>query len=230
MKRTILIVDDEKNVRDIGRAYFENAGYDVLEAENGEVALNILDEQKVHLMVLDVMMPKINGLQVLESVRSISELPIIMLTAKVEENDVVTAIKDGADDYIKKPFSMRELLVRVEALMRRSYKDDNGLVVIDGGRIEVDFSRYTMISDGKMIDVTVKEFELLKVFVAHQGVVLSREQLIDQAFGMQYDGYDRTIDTHIKNLRSKIEVNPKKPEIIKTVYGLGYQYIGGDTK
>lgn len=230
MKRTILIVDDEKNVRDIGRAYFENAGYDVLEAENGEVALNILDEQKVHLMVLDVMMPKINGLQVLESVRSISELPIIMLTAKVEENDVVTAIKDGADDYIKKPFSMRELLVRVEALMRRSYKDDNDLVVIDGGRIEVDFSRYTMISDGKMIDVTVKEFELLKVFVAHQGVVLSREQLIDQAFGMQYDGYDRTIDTHIKNLRSKIEVNPKKPEIIKTVYGLGYQYIGGDTK
>ncbi len=229
MNKTILIVDDEKNVRDIGRAYFENAGYKVLEAANGEEALNILDREKVHLMVLDVMMPKVNGLQVLASVRAVSDLPIIMLTAKVHENDVVGAIRDGADDYIKKPFSMRELLVRVEALIRRTYKDEKEILELDHGRLQVDFERFLITENGKILDLTVKELEILKVFVNHQGSVLTREQLIEQAFGMQFDGYDRTIDTHVKNLRSKIEVNPKKPELIKTVYGLGYQFIGGQS-
>lgn len=228
MKRTILVVDDEKNVRDITRAYLEKAGYDVLEAADGEAALEAFQNLKVDLMILDIMMPKLNGMEVLECIRRSSDVPVIMLTAKVGESDLVEGIQTGADDYIKKPFSMRELMVRVEALMRRIYKGDKQLILEFGnGDLMVDLPKMKVMKKKRAVDLTPNEFKILKVLVENSEIVLSREQLIERAFGISFDGFDRTVDTHIKNLRHKLEDNPKKPVYIRTVYGMGYQFLEG---
>jgi len=227
MKRTILIVDDEKNVRDISKAYLENAGYSVLEASDGEEALEQFENNEVHLLILDIMMPKLNGVEVLKYIRESSDVPVIMLTAKVGESDLVDSMKSGADDYVKKPFSMRELVVRVEAMMRRVYRHEKEELSLCGGRIAVNILKMKVLKDGELVDLTPNEFKILKVFIENQELVLSREQLIEKAFGMNFDGFDRTIDTHVKNLRYKLELNPKNPEMIKTVYGIGYQFFRG---
>jgi len=229
MKKTILVVDDEKNVRDITKAYLENAGYNVLEAMNGEEAIHIFENEEIHLIILDVMMPKMNGMKVLEVIREYSMVPIIMLTAKVDEKDLISGMKTGADDYIKKPFSMRELMVRVEAIMRRVYqKREEKTLVFREGDLVIDILKMKVKKEGILIELTPNEFKILKVFVENYNIVLSREQLIEKAFGINFDGFDRTIDTHIKNLRQKIEDNHKSPTYIKTVYGMGYQFMKGD--
>lgn len=228
MNKTVLIVDDEKNVRDISRAYLEKAGYQVFEAENGEEALDIYYAEDIHLVVLDVMMPKMNGIECLEAIRQSSEVPIIMLTAKVEEQDLIKGIQKGADDYVRKPFSIRELMVRIEGMMRRVYGfSESKPKEFAEGDLVIDYEKMLVLKKNQKVDITSHELKILKVFTENCEIVLSREQLIEKAFGLNFDGFDRTIDTHIKNLRQKIEDNPKKPTYIRTVYGMGYQFLRG---
>lgn len=229
MVKSILIVDDEQNLRDVTRAYLEKVNYQVFEAVDGLEALKIFDTEEIHLVILDVMMPKMNGIEFLEIIREYSDVPVIMLTAKVEETDLIKGIKLGADDYIKKPFSMRELMIRIEALVRRAYgRIESKVYTFREGNLVIDFGKMRVTKNGKSIEMTPNEFKIIKVFVENCELVLSRDQLIEKAFGLNFSGYDRTIDTHIKNLRQKIEDNAKTPTYIRTIYGMGYQFMKGD--
>lgn len=224
--KTILVVDDEQNIRDVIKAYLEKEGYYALIAKDGHEAINIFNREKVDLIILDLMMPGMTGHEVCQRIRVKSNVPIIMLTAQVEENDVILGIKIGADDYIKKPFSVRELMVRVSAIFRRidvnkplldvyTYKD---------GDLIIDFNSIMIKKKGKEIILTPNEFRILKTLIQNVEIVLSRNQIIEKTFGINFDGFDRTIDTHIKNLRQKIEDDPKHPKYIKTVYSMGYKF------
>ena len=222
----ILVVDDEKNIRDIVAAYLRKEGYQVSEAANGKEAVEIFDQEEVDMIILDLMMPNMTGEEVCTYVRNRSKVPIIMLTAKVADEEVVKGISDGADDYIRKPFSVRELMIRVHALFRRLDGDQpfSDVYSFGGGDLKVDFKRMSFTKQGEPITLTPNEFKILKVLIGNSNIVLSREQIIEKTFGIQFDGFDRTIDTHIKNLRQKIEDNPKKPVYLKTIYSMGYKF------
>lgn len=222
----ILVVDDEKNIRDIVVAYLKKEGYKVSEAVNGKEAIDVFAKESIDLIVLDRMMPVMTGDEVCAYIRNTSKVPIIMLTAKVEDEDVIAGIKGGADDYIRKPFSVRELIVRIQALFRRIEVDEpfSDVYSFGGGDLTVDFKRMTFMKKGNAITLTPNEFKILKVMIGNTDIVLSREQIIEKTFGIQFDGFDRTIDTHIKNLRQKIEDQPKKPMYIQTVYSVGYKF------
>lgn len=223
----ILVVDDEQNILDVVKAYLEKEGFEVLSAMDGEAALHIFNNETVHLIVLDLMLPKISGEKVCSIIRSISTVPIIMLTAKAEEDDKIVGISIGADDYLTKPFSVRELLVRVRALLRRSYRDISPLADIlsfNDGDLEIEIKKMLVKKQGEAISLTANEFKVLKILLTNPGQVFSREQLVEKAFGTDYEGFDRTVDTYIKNIRQKIEDNPKAPKYITTVYGAGYKF------
>lgn len=231
----ILVVDDEQNILDVVSAYLKKEGFDVVTAADGEKALKIFKEEMIHLIVLDLMLPKVSGEEVCRRIRASSEVPILMLTAKVEEDDKIEGISIGADDYLTKPFSTRELVVRVRALLRRSYRDITPLADIltfNNGDLEVDIKKMTVKKQGEVVNLTTHEFKVLTVLLAHPGQVFSREHLVEMAFGMDYDGFDRTIDTYIKNIRQKIESNPRSPNYLTTVYGAGYKFnsIGDEMK
>lgn len=226
MNINVLIVEDEKNILDVIKAYLAREDYRIFEALDGEMALDIFNKEEIHLIVLDLMLPKISGDEVCKKIRKISDVPIIMLTAKAEEEDKIGGLNIGADDYVTKPFSPRELISRVKALLRRTYKDEktltNKIATLDG-RIVMEPDKMQLMKDGKNVDLTPHEFKVLLAFMNNPNIVLSRDQLIEAAFGYEYEGYDRTIDTHIKNIRQKLEDNPKTPTYIITVYGVGYQ-------
>lgn len=227
--KTILVVDDEQKILDVVRAYLEKEDYKVITALDGESALNIFKNETVHLVVLDLMLPKISGIEVCNKIRARSTVPIIMLTAKSEEEDKIEGISIGADDYLTKPFSVRELVVRVGALIRRSYRNSEPLadvLVFNGGDLKVDIKKIQVIKNGNILNMTTYEFKILKALLTSPGQVFSREELVERAFGMDYDGVDRTIDTYIKNLRQKIEDNPKEPRYIITIYRMGYKFVG----
>lgn len=224
----ILVVDDEQNILDVVKAYLEKEGFEVITAMDGEAALNIFNEETIHLIVLDLMLPKITGEEVCSKIRSSSNVPIIMLTAKADEEEKIEGISIGADDYLTKPFSVRELVVRVRALLRRAYRDFSpmaDILTFNNGDLEVDIKKMEVKKQGEAIVLTANEFKILKVLLTNVGQVFSREQLVEKAFGMDYEGFDRTVDTYIKNIRQKIEDNPKNPMYITTVYGLGYKFI-----
>jgi DNA-binding response OmpR family regulator len=224
----ILVVDDEQNILDVVKAYLEKEGFNIITATDGEAALNIFNEETIHLIVLDLMLPKVTGEEVCSKIRSSSNVPIIMLTAKAEEDEKIEGISIGADDYLTKPFSVRELVVRVRALIRRAYRDFSpmaDILTFNNGDLEVDIKKMEIKKQGEAIVLTVNEFKILKVLLTNVGQVFSREQLVEKAFGMDYEGFDRTVDTYIKNIRQKIEDNPKNPMYITTVYGLGYKFI-----
>lgn len=224
----ILVVDDEQNILDVVKAYLEKEGFEVITAMDGEAALNIFNEETIHLIVLDLMLPKITGEEVCSKIRSSSNVPIIMLTAKAEEDEKIEGISIGADDYLTKPFSVRELVVRVRALLRRAYRDFSpmaDILTFNNGDLEIDIKKMEVKKQGEAIVLTANEFKILKVLLTNVGQVFSREQLVEKAFGMDYEGFDRTVDTYIKNIRQKIEDNPKNPMYITTVYGLGYKFI-----
>lgn len=223
----ILVVDDEKNIRDIVAAYLKKEGYEVSIAKDGKEAVDLFDKGQIDLIILDLMMPKILGTEVCRYIRGKSKVPIIMLTAKVEEEDVVNGIKGGADDYIRKPFSVRELMIRIHAIFRRLANDEPMLdsYSFRNKDLVIDFKRMLLYKKGKEVVLTPNEFRILKVLVVNTGIILNREQIIEKTFGIQFDGFDRTIDTHIKNLRQKIEDEPKKPQYIKTIYSVGYKFI-----
>lgn len=229
MAYSILVVEDEKNILDVIKAYLEKEGYYVITAVDGEKALGLFNTEKLHLIILDLMIPKISGEEVCKRIRNTSDVPIIMLTAKADEENKIGGLHIGADDYITKPFSPRELVSRVKALLRRSYKGDQPLAEIlsfHHDDLVIDIHRMMVTKAGNDISLTTIEFKILLALASNHSMVLSREQLIGIAFGHDYEGYDRTIDTHIKNLRQKIEEDPKKPKYILTVYGAGYKFQG----
>lgn len=227
--KNILVVEDEKNIVDVISAYLVKENYKVFEATDGEKALEIFNEEEIHLIILDLMIPKISGEEVCAKIRNTSDVPIIMLTAKVDEDSRIEGLTIGADDYVLKPFSPRELISRVKALLRRSYRSDNAKplaekLIFDNGRLVIELEKMLVKKDNNLVDLTSNEFKVLAALIKNSGLVLSREQLIEAAFGYEYEGYDRTVDTHIKNIRQKLEDNPKTPAYIVTIYGVGYKF------
>lgn len=229
MKYNILVVEDEKNILDVIKAYLEKEGYHVIASSDGEKALQLFNSLDIHLVILDLMIPKISGEEVCKSIRRTSDVPIIMVTAKADEDFRIDGLNMGADDYVTKPFSPRELVSRVKALLRRSYKGSKPLaetLSFNNKDLEIDVDKMTVKKMGINTNTTNIEFKVLLALVSNPSQVLSRDQLIKLALGSEYEGYDRTIDTHIKNLRQKIEDDPKNPKYILTVYGAGYKFEG----
>ncbi|MDF2891046.1 MAG: two component transcriptional regulator [Clostridia bacterium] len=223
----ILVVDDEKNILDVVKAYLEKEGFKIITAMDGDAALNILSKETIHLVILDLMLPKLTGEEVCRKIRITSSIPIIMLTAKTEEDEKIEGISIGADDYLTKPFSARELVVRVRALIRRAYRDQTPLADIlsfNSGDLEVDIKKMVVKKQGKAVSLTTNEFKVLTALLINPGQVFSREHLVEKAFGVDYEGFDRTMDTYIKNIRQKVEDNPREPKYIVTVYGTGYKF------
>ena len=221
-KIKILVVDDESRMRKLVHDFLTREGYAVVEAADGEEALDIFySDKEISLIVLDVMMPKINGWEVCREIRKISKLPIIMLTAKGDESDELNGFEIGADEYISKPFSPKILVARVTALLRRANKIGETADIREAGGIVMDKTAHTVAIDGQNIDLSVKEFELLDYFMNNLGIALSRERILDSVWSYDYFGDARTIDTHVKKLRSKMGA---KGDYIKTVWGVGYKF------
>lgn len=221
----ILVVDDDVDIVRTLRAYLEESSYVVVTADDGVEALQIFETERPALVLLDVMMPQIDGLEVTRTIRQKSETPIIMLTARVDETDKVIGLELGADDYITKPFSPREVLARIKAVLRRS-KGTQGAPtnVLTFGSLSLDKAFRTVSLDQQAVELTRSEFNLLQVLMDEPGRVFTRLQLIESGFGYTYEGFERTVDAHIKNLRQKIENDPKNPSLVLTVYGVGYKF------
>ena len=220
-KLKILVVDDESRMRKLVRDFLQRDGFTVLEAGDGMEAMEVFYDQKdISLIILDVMMPKMDGWQVCREIRKISQVPIIMLTARADERDELQGFDLGVDEYISKPFSPKILVARVEAILRRTnaiHSDD----VIDAGGIEVDKAAHIVKIDNKIIELSYKEFELLAYFIENKGIALSREKILNNVWNYDYFGDARTIDTHVKKLRSKLG---DKGDYIKTIWGMGYKF------
>jgi two-component system alkaline phosphatase synthesis response regulator PhoP len=223
--QTILVVDDEARIVKLVRDYLERAGFDVIAARDGETALTLARVERPDLIVLDLMLPGVDGLDICRRLRQESGVPIIMLTARVEEADRIVGLELGADDYVTKPFSPRELVARVRATLRRANGQMGPATILRAGDVELDTASLTAIVAGQSVDLTPTEFQLLATLVRQPGRILSREQLLEAVHGVAFDGYDRSVDSHVKNIRRKIEPDPRKPRYIQTVYGVGYRFI-----
>ena len=221
---TILVVDDEKKIRDLVRSYLELEGYSVLVADTGERALESASRSDPDLVVLDLGLPDLSGEEVARTLRTASNVPIIMLTAKTGEDDRVTGLRLGADDYLTKPFSPRELVARVGAVLRRASGSRGHRLSFDGGRLEIDRDAWEVALDGSVVELTRSEFDLLHTLASRAGRVFSRYELINRVQGYDYEGYERTIDAHVKNLRRKLGEDPKHPRYVLTVTGVGYKF------
>jgi DNA-binding response OmpR family regulator len=215
--KKILLVEDEKKIRWLVKDYLEENNYEVDEAENGEVAFDMFYNGKYDLVITDIMMPKMNGIDLVKEIRMFSKIPIIMLTAKTTDEDELTGLNYGADDYVKKPFNPDVLLKRVEVLLKRVYPEEHKII---DGNIELDLDERIVKYKGEILEFSKKEFELLYTFIKNKNIVLFRQRLLDIVWGYDYEGDIRTVDTHIKTIRKKIE------NIIKTVHGVGYKYEG----
>lgn len=221
--KKILVVDDEKKIVDIVKAYLEKEGYQVVVAYDGISALELAKSQSPDLIVLDLMLPEISGWDVCRQLRKNSDTPIIMLTARDEVPDRIVGLELGADDYITKPFSPNELVSRIRAVLRRSEGKAMPKTILTAADLTIDVEKRQVYRDNEAIELTPMEFDLLKVMAENPGRVYSRMQLLDMIQGEAYEGYERTIDSHIKNLRKKIEPDPNTPRHITTVYGVGYK-------
>jgi len=225
----ILIVDDEMKIVEVVKSYLENSGYSVYEAYNGKEALDKFEKENPALIILDLMLPDMNGEEICKALRKKSRVPIIMLTAKVEEEDVLKGLNIGADNYVTKPFSPRQLVARVEAVLRRvsdALIPLSSFITLNNDELVIDTLKYEVKRYGEAINLTPNEYKLLLTMVKYPDKTFTREELIYMAWGEDYDGYDRTIDTHIKNIRQKIESDPKNPKYILTVHGIGYRFGG----
>ncbi|MEN8171596.1 MAG: response regulator transcription factor [Chloroflexota bacterium] len=229
----ILVVDDDKEIVRLVRSYLENAGYEVLSAYDGETALHTLRREKPDLLVLDLMLPDRDGWDITRIIRGdahLAGLPVIMLTARVEDSDKIVGLELGADDYITKPFNPREVVARVRALLRRSSLEIGSppLKTLQVGTLHLDTGKRQLLIADAPVDLTPSEFELLRVMMESPGYVFTRDELMDQALGYGFEGVGRTLDSHIKNLRRKIEPDPADPTYIQTVYGVGYRLEEND--
>jgi two-component system alkaline phosphatase synthesis response regulator PhoP len=224
MNGAILVVDDEPKIVKQARDYLEKGGYRVLTAGDGKTALAVARHERPDLIVLDLNLPGMDGLDVCRELRRDSDVPIIMLTARVEETDRLIGLELGADDYITKPFSPRELVARVRAVLRRVRGGVRTPGLIRAGDLEIDLRGHSVARAGESIHLTRTEFNLLAALAQHPGQTLTRAQLLDRLHGVAYDGYDRSIDAHVKNLRRKLESDPSEPRYVLTVYGVGYKF------
>jgi len=223
MKR-ILIVDDEEMIVRTVKAYLDREGFKTYTAADGEEALRSFEEKGPDLIVLDLMLPKVSGIEVCRTIRTKSSVPIIMLTAKAAEADRVVGLELGADDYVVKPFSPRELVARIRAVLRRYEGEGAEVERVAVGGLEIDLKTRELKVDGREVELTPTEFDLLAYLARHPGQVFTRLQLLREVQGYTYDSFARTIDTHVKNLRRKIEQDPKEPRYILTVHGVGYRF------
>lgn len=224
MTKTILVVDDKKELRVMVKTYLEEEGFRVVMAGDGQEALYMARHEKPDLIILDLMMPQMGGYEFLRAHRREAETPIIILTARLEEGDKVLGLELGADDFVTKPFSMRELTARVRAVLRRTGREQADPEVLRAADITLDRRRRLVTAAGRPVDLTPSEFDLLAAFLAAPGRAYTRAELLDRLQGDAYDGYERTIDVHIRNLRTKIEPDPGKPRYVETVYGVGYRF------
>lgn len=225
MKYNILIVEDQKEISDIVSRYLEKEGYSYFVACDGFEALEVFSNQTFHLVLLDIMMPGIDGYEVLREIRKTSDIPVIMLTAKQEEVDRIKGFDIGADDYVIKPFSVKELIRRIKVIFKRIYNESDEQIY-RYQELSLHSKSMKLYKGEEEINITSAEYNLLLVMFRNQGQVLTREQLINLAFGYDYEGYDRNIDSYIKRIRQKIETDSKNPEILVTKYGAGYIFGG----
>lgn len=226
MMLNILVVDDEENIVDVLKAYLEKEGYRVFTAYGGKEALDILNKERIDFIVLDLMLPDISGEQVCKKIRVRSQIPILMLTAKAEESDRVSGLSLGADDYMVKPFSPRELVARVKAILRRLDREQTikaDIIEFNDGKLLIDKEKMQVKNNNILVDLTPTEYKLLLVLAQNPGKVFTREELIEKVLGYDYEGFDRTIDAHIKNIRHKLQ--DYENELITTVYGVGYKFM-----
>ena len=224
--KKIVVIDDEPSVQEVVRGYLEKDGYVVYVAGNGREGLALAERTKPGLIVLDLMLPDVSGEEICREIRSRSDVPILMLTAKASEDERVGGLALGADDYLTKPFSPRELVARVRAVLRRTQGVETPLVEVlafDGGALEIDTVQHEVRRDGAAVELTPNEYRLLVTLARYPGRVYSRFELINHVQGYDFEGYERTIDAHVKNLRKKIEPDPKHPRYVETVFGVGYR-------
>lgn len=221
---TILIIEDEPELVKVLRAYLQQAGYHVISAYRGDTGLSSWEHKRPDLVILDLNLPGMDGLDVAREIRRRGETPIIMLTARAEETDELLGLELGADDYITKPFSPRLVLARVRALLRRATSVDTTPKVVRIADLELDLQAHQLTRTDIIIELTPTEFNLLAVMASQPGRAFTRMQLLENSQGTSFEGYERTIDAHIKNLRAKLEPNPKKPRYIETVFGIGYRF------
>ena len=224
MSKKILVVDDEPQIVKVVKAYLEQSGFQVVTAADGSTALATFQREKPDFMILDLSLPGMDGLDVCRAVRHVSNIPILMLTARVEEADKLVGLELGADDYVVKPFSPREVVARVRTILRRAAAVDLPKPeLIQVGDLQIDPDQHTVIVSDRQIELTPTEFDILVVLARQPKRVFTRLQIMEQAQGDAFEGYERTIDAHIKNIRLKLEINPKKPAYIHTVFGVGYK-------
>lgn len=232
MSKKILLVEDEKSIADSVIYNLKAEGYKVTHVDEGPIALDVFNEEHFDLVILDIMLPEISGIEILKSIRKNSEIPVIMVTARDEEIDKVTGLELGADDYITKPFSVKELISRIKAVLRRTEQDrftprnpviDTEKITV--GSIEISPLRYEVRVNGNLIDLRPREFELLYFLCDNAGNLVSRDELFDQVWGYSFVGSSKTLDVHIQRIRERIEEDPKNPKILTTVRGMGYKLI-----
>ncbi|HEU0235631.1 MAG TPA: response regulator transcription factor [Candidatus Limnocylindrales bacterium] len=222
--KTILVVDDEPRIVALARDYLEHAGFAVISAGDGSAALEAIRRRQPDLVVLDLGLPGLDGLEVTRTIRRDSGLPIVILTARSDELDTLLGLELGADDYLTKPFSPRELVARVRAVLRRSERSPGPADVIRALDVTLDVPRMRTDVGGRRVELTPTEFQLLASLAGQPGRILTRSQLLDAVHGVAFESYERAIDTHVKNLRRKIEPDPRRPRYIQTVYGVGYRF------
>jgi DNA-binding response OmpR family regulator len=228
MSKKILVVDDEPRIVRVLRGYLESAGFQVVAAYDGTEALAAFRHETPDLIILDLMLPEVDGLDVARTIRRESDVPLIMLTARVEEADRLIGLELGADDYVTKPFSPREVVARVRAVLRRIGGSEPASRIFTVGDVTLDLDKRQASVASQSVELTPTEFDLLVALMESPGRVFSRMQLLDKVQGYAYEGYDRTIDAHVKNLRQKLEEDPKHPHYILTVYGVGYKFAEPD--
>lgn len=229
MAKKVLVVDDEEKIREMISSYLKNEGYETLEAADGKNAVDYVNSEQIDIVLLDIMMPEMDGYEALKEIHMIQKnTPVIMLTAKTDEIDKIVGLELGADDYITKPFSLRELTARMKAVLRRTNADheDHDDEVLIRGDMSINLSTYEVFIDDKKVNLTPTEFKILVTLAQKPGRVYSRMQLMNVAFGEAYANYERSIDTHVSNLRRKVEEDPHNPNYIHTLYGIGYRFGG----
>lgn len=222
-----LIVDDDIKLVQLLKTYFDKEGFITYTANDGLAAMQEVRQRKPDIMILDLMLPGLDGWDVCRRIRRDNDIPIIMLTARDEESDRLVGLEIGADDYVSKPFSPKEVVARAKVILRRTHKEVVQQGVIKAGGLTIDLERHQVMNGTQLVDLTPTEFKLLEVLADNAGKVFSRLQIVEQTQGYTFEGYERTIDAHIKNLRRKLEDNPKEPQYILTVYGIGYKFAGG---
>lgn len=227
--KKVLVVDDEVKILEVIKSFLESKGYTVFTAENGKQAFNIFEKESISLVILDLMLPDVSGEDICMSLRQRSRVPIIMLTAKVEEESMLKGLGVGADDYIKKPFSLKELSARIDTILRRSSIDLVPLYnknIFNEGDLEVDFESHTIKKNGSEVNLTPNEYKILAAMIKYPNKVFAREDLIMTCLGDDFEGYDRVVDSHIKNIRQKIESDSREPVYVLTIRGVGYKFGG----